>query len=53
MGKKCNCHLVDFALPIDHKLKTNKDQKREKHLDHEEDEGYSDSNCSWCAWNGP
>ena len=54
--KKRTCQTVDFAVPIDHRVKLKESEKRDKYLDlarelktsmeHESD---GDTNCNQCA----
>ena len=51
---------MDFAVPENHRVKINDSEYKDKYLDlaskiktkSVENEGYDDTNCSWCAWNG-
>ena len=48
---------MDFAVPVDHKVKLKESQKKDKYLDlarglkktveHESDDY---TNCNWCSW---
>ena len=57
--KKRTCQIVDFAVPVDHRVKLKESKKRVKCLDlarelknmeHEED---GDTNYNWCVRNNP
>ena len=51
---------MDFAVPVDHKVKIKKIEKIDKYLDLArelkkktvEDVGEGDTSFSWCYWNG-
>ena len=55
--KKRNCWIVDFAVPVDHRVKLKENEKGDKYLDlarklkktveHESDD---DTNYDWCSW---
>ena len=56
--KKQNCRIVDFSIPVDHRVKLKESEKRDKYLDlarelkkktmkHEND---GDTSCNWRAW---
>ena len=50
-----NCHLVDFAISADHKMKIKESEKIDKYLrveKHIKHEGDGDANCSLYTWNG-
>ena len=58
--KERTCQLVDFAVPADHRVKLKENEKMDKYLDLARElkklwnmKSESDTNCSWCTWNGP
>ena len=58
--RKGTCWIVDFAIPVDNRVKIKESEKRVKYLDLAkelkktvEHEGDSDTNCNWCTWNNP
>ena len=57
--KKKICKIVDFAVPVDHRIKLKECEKRDKYLDLArelkktmEHEGDNYTNCDWCLWRG-
>ena len=51
--KKRTCHLVDFAVPVNHRVKMKESKKIDKHLDPDETvEHDGNINCTWCVWKG-
>ena len=56
--KKRNCRLVVFADVVNHRVKI-KGENIDKYLDFArelkklQNMSDSDTNCSWCTWNGP
>ena len=57
--KERTCHLIDFAVPADHRVKLKKIEKKDKYLDlarepkkNMEHEGESRTNYNWCPRNG-
>ena len=57
--KKKICKIVDFGVPVDHRIKLKECEKRDKYLDLArewkktmEHEGDNYTNCDWCFWNG-
>ena len=58
--RKKTYRLVDFAVPANHRLKIKEDEQIDKYLDLArelknpvEQASDGDTNCNWCAWNGP
>ena len=58
--KKRTCHLVDFAVPVDHRVKVKESKKINKYLDlvrktekTVEHKVEDRANCNWRPWNGP
>ena len=59
ISKKINCHLVEFPVSADYRVKINESEKdiqilrscqrAEKAVEHK---GDCDTNCSCCRWNG-
>ena len=56
--KKRICHLLDFAILADHRVKIKESEKTDKYLDLAwemkkavKHEGDGDTNCSWYTWN--
>ena len=55
--KKKICKIVDFAVPVDHRISLKECEKKDKYLDlarniekaveHESDDC---ANCDWCLW---
>ena len=51
--------IVDFALPVNHRVKLKESEKRDKYLDiaielkYTENEAASDTCCNWIAQNNP
>ena len=49
--RRKKCHLVDFAIPVNHRLKIREKQKTDKCLDFARESWksctHSNSNCSW------
>ena len=57
--KKETNKIVDFAVPVDHRIKLKECEKRDKYLDlarelkkTAEHEGDNNANCDWCFWHG-
>ena len=57
--KKKICKIVDFAVPVDHRIKLKECEKRDKYFDlarelkkKMEHEGDNYTNCDWCFWHG-
>ena len=57
--KKGTSRIVDFAVPVDHRVKIKESEKRDMYLDltkelktmeHEDD---GDTSCGWCTRNNP
>ena len=53
--KKRTCQHVDFAIPVDHKVKMKEKEKIEKHMNLAREswksvkhESNVDADCSWC-----
>ena len=56
------CHLLDFAVSTDDRVKIKEYEKRDKYLDFDRElkkkqNNYGswsngDTNCNWCTWNG-
>ena len=49
--------IVDFAVPVDHRVKLKESEKRDKYVDFArelkktmEHENDGDTNCNWCSW---
>ena len=60
INMKINGHLVNFAVPVDHRGEIKVSEKIDKYLDLARElkrtgqyVGDGDINCHWCAWNGP
>ena len=57
--KYWTCRIVDFPVPVDHRVKIEENKKRDKYLDlarelkTTEPEGDGDTNCNPCTWNNP
>ena len=58
--KKRTCRIVDFAVPVDHRVNLKESEKRDECLDLAielkktlEHEGDGETNCGWCSWNYP
>ena len=56
--KKRTCKIVDFAVPVDHRIKLKECEKKDKYLDlarelkktvEHADNNYT--NCNWGVWN--
>ena len=50
--------MVDFAVPVDHRIKLKECEKKDKYLDLArelkktmEHAGDNYTNCNWCVWN--
>ena len=57
--KKKICKVVDFAVPVDHRIKLKETEKKDKYLDLArelkktmEHVGDNFTNCDWCFWHG-
>ena len=55
--KKRICKIVDFAVPVDHRIKLKDCEKQDKYNDlarelekSMEHEGDNYTNCDWCFW---
>ena len=57
--KKRICCVLDFTVPVVHRVKIKESEKIKKHgpcpktsktVEHESD---GEINCSWCSWNSP
>ena len=60
--EKITWDMVDISVPEDHsRVKIKESEKRDKYVDLAKElekksmeyENDSDTNCKWCAWNGP
>ena len=54
------CHLLDLAVPVDHRVKMKESKKIVKYLDLARElkkaveyKGDGNTYCNWCTWNGP
>ena len=52
---KQNFEMVDFAVPVDHRVKLKENEMRDNYLDlarelKVEDESDGFTNCNWCSW---
>ena len=55
--KKRTCKIVDFAVPVNHRIELKLSDKKEKYLDFArglkktmEHESDNYTNCDWCFW---
>ena len=49
---KRTCKIVDFAVPVDHKIKLKECEKKDRELKKTvELEGDNYTNCNWYVWN--
>ena len=55
--KERTCRIVDFAVPVDHRVKLKEEEKRDKYLDIAwelkkimEHESNDYTNCNWSSW---
>ena len=58
--KKRTFEIMDFAIPVDHRVKTQESKKINNYLDPEKEqeknktmEHECDGNPNWCSWNVP
>ena len=56
--KKRTCKIVDFAVPVDHRIKLKECEKKDKYFDLARElkktmkhAGDNYTNCNWCVWN--
>ena len=56
--KKRTCKIVDFAVPVDHRIKLKECEKKDKYLDLDrelkktvEHAGDNYTSYNWCVWN--
>ena len=56
--KKSTWKIVDFAVPVNHRIKLKECEKKDKYLDlakeskkNMEHAGDNYTNCNWCVWN--